>query len=165
MLYTYIQQHLTGQDTLVLSVFPTAIIPAWWTMTSSVVAKMNVVWLTVPQWLYAGHFFVLILCFLCKHDDKSAYNVLEQALWMIPYNWKLVENLSRKHNTREMSILSREFINALNRVNSKGTIRNRKCKDYVYGKWEYWSTMLKIKHFLRHENKVNGMKYHHTVGH
>ena len=35
---------------------------------------------------------------------------------------------------------------------------NRKCQDYLYVKWEYWSTMYKIKHYLRHENKVNENK-------
>ena len=35
---------------------------------------------------------------------------------------------------------------------------NRKCQDYVYVKWEYWNTMCKIKHYLRHENKVNENK-------
>ena len=35
---------------------------------------------------------------------------------------------------------------------------NRKCQDYVYIKWEYWSTMYKIKHYLRYENKVNENK-------
>ena len=35
---------------------------------------------------------------------------------------------------------------------------HRKCQDYVFVKWEYWSTMLKIRHYLRHENKVNGNK-------
>ena len=37
-------------------------------------------------------------------------------------------------------------------------IENRKCQDYVYIKWEYWSTMQKIKPCLRHENKVNENK-------
>ena len=32
---------------------------------------------------------------------------------------------------------------------------NRKCQDHVYMKWEYWSTMQKIKHNYRLENKVN----------
>ena len=31
----------------------------------------------------------------------------------------------------------------------------RKCQDYVYIKWEYWSTMKKIKHSMRHDSKVN----------
>ena len=35
---------------------------------------------------------------------------------------------------------------------------NRKCQDYVYVKWEYWSTILKTKHYLRHENKANKNK-------
>ena len=30
---------------------------------------------------------------------------------------------------------------------------NRKCQDYVYIEIEYRSTMQKIKHYLRHENK------------
>ena len=30
---------------------------------------------------------------------------------------------------------------------------NRKCQDYVYVKWEYWSTMKRIKHYLKHGNK------------
>ena len=29
---------------------------------------------------------------------------------------------------------------------------------YVYIQWEYWSTMEKIKHYLRYENKVNENK-------
>ena len=33
-------------------------------------------------------------------------------------------------------------------------ISNRKCQDYVYIKWEYWSTMKKMEHYFRHENKV-----------
>ena len=33
-----------------------------------------------------------------------------------------------------------------------------KCQDYVYVEIEYWSTMKKIKHYLRHENKVNENK-------
>ena len=37
-------------------------------------------------------------------------------------------------------------------------IENRKCQDYVYIKWEYWSTMQKIKHYLGHGNKVNENK-------
>ena len=32
------------------------------------------------------------------------------------------------------------------------TVSNRKCQDYVYVKWEYRSTMWKIKHYLRHED-------------
>ena len=35
---------------------------------------------------------------------------------------------------------------------------NRKYQGYVSMKWEYWSTKLKIKHHLRHENKVNENK-------
>ena len=35
---------------------------------------------------------------------------------------------------------------------------DKKCPDYVYVKWEYWSTMQKIKHYLRYENKVNKSK-------
>ena len=35
---------------------------------------------------------------------------------------------------------------------------NRKCQDYVYVKWEYWSTMHKIKHYLKHENQINENK-------
>ena len=35
---------------------------------------------------------------------------------------------------------------------------DKKCQGYVYIKWEYWSTMLTIKHYLRHENKVNENK-------
>ena len=35
---------------------------------------------------------------------------------------------------------------------------DRKCQDYVYAKWECLSTMYKIKHNLRHENKVNENK-------
>ena len=35
---------------------------------------------------------------------------------------------------------------------------HRKCPDYIYINWEYWSIMLKIKHYLRHENKVNENK-------
>ena len=36
----------------------------------------------------------------------------------------------------------------------------RKCQDYVYVIWEYYSTMWKIEHYLRHENKVNeGLSY------
>ena len=31
-------------------------------------------------------------------------------------------------------------------------------QDYVYVKWEYWSTIWKIKHHLRHENKVDENK-------
>ena len=41
-----------------------------------------------------------------------------------------------------------------------------KCQDYVCVKWEYWSTMWKIKHYLRHENKVIENKvssYYETV--
>ena len=34
----------------------------------------------------------------------------------------------------------------------------RKCQDYVYIKWEYRSTMQKIKHQKRRENKVNENK-------
>ena len=34
----------------------------------------------------------------------------------------------------------------------------RKCQDHVYIKWEYSSTMLKIKHYLRHGNTVNENK-------
>ena len=30
----------------------------------------------------------------------------------------------------------------------------RKCQDYVYVKREYRGAMWKIKHYLRHENKV-----------
>ena len=29
------------------------------------------------------------------------------------------------------------------------------CEDYVYVIWEYWSTIWKVEHYLRHENKVN----------
>ena len=32
-------------------------------------------------------------------------------------------------------------------------IRNRKCQDYVYVRGECQSTLLKVKHHLRHENK------------
>ena len=35
---------------------------------------------------------------------------------------------------------------------------NTMCQDYVYIKWEYWSTMQKIKHYTRDENKVNEKK-------
>ena len=35
---------------------------------------------------------------------------------------------------------------------------NRKRQGYVYVKWEYYSTMLKIKHYLRHENQVKENK-------
>ena len=35
---------------------------------------------------------------------------------------------------------------------------NRKCQEYVYMKWRYWSTMWKIKHYLTEENKVNDNK-------
>ena len=31
----------------------------------------------------------------------------------------------------------------------------RKCQGYVYVKLEYWSTVKKIKYYLRHENKVH----------
>ena len=34
---------------------------------------------------------------------------------------------------------------------------SRKCQDYVYLTWEYWSTMQKIKHYLRHEHKYIGV--------
>ena len=34
----------------------------------------------------------------------------------------------------------------------------RKCQDYVYVKWEYWSTMQQIEHFLRQDNKVNEIR-------
>ena len=34
----------------------------------------------------------------------------------------------------------------------------KKCQDYVYRKWEHWSAMYKIKHYFRHENKVNETK-------
>ena len=34
----------------------------------------------------------------------------------------------------------------------------RKWQDYVYVKLEYWSSMWNIKHYLRHENKVNENK-------
>ena len=43
-------------------------------------------------------------------------------------------------------------------VNVKTTrnkIADRKCQGHVYIKWEYWSNMQKIKHYLRHENKLN----------
>ena len=35
---------------------------------------------------------------------------------------------------------------------------DRMCQDYVYVKWEYWSAMWNIKHYMRHENKVNENK-------
>ena len=37
-------------------------------------------------------------------------------------------------------------------------VTDRKCQDYVYVKWEYQSTMWKIKQYLRHENKANENK-------
>ena len=42
----------------------------------------------------------------------------------------------------------------------------RKFQDYVYIELEYWSTMKKIKHYLRHENKVNenkGVSYYKAL--
>ena len=30
-------------------------------------------------------------------------------------------------------------------------IGNRKCQDNIYIKWEYWSTMLKMKHYMSHK--------------
>ena len=35
---------------------------------------------------------------------------------------------------------------------------NRKCQHYVYVKWEYQSTMLKMKYCLKRKNKVNENK-------
>ena len=35
---------------------------------------------------------------------------------------------------------------------------NRKCQDYIYVNWEYYSTMQIIKHYFKHENKVNENK-------
>ena len=35
---------------------------------------------------------------------------------------------------------------------------NRKCQGYLYIKWEHQSTMQKIRHYLRHGNKVNENK-------
>ena len=35
---------------------------------------------------------------------------------------------------------------------------DRNCQDNVCMKWEYWSTMQKIKHYKRHQNKVNENK-------
>ena len=35
---------------------------------------------------------------------------------------------------------------------------DRQCQYYACIKWEYWSTMQKIKHNWRHENKVNENK-------
>ena len=35
---------------------------------------------------------------------------------------------------------------------------NKKFQDYVYIKWEYWNTMEEIKHYQRHENKINENK-------
>ena len=40
----------------------------------------------------------------------------------------------------------------------KANEMNRQCQVYVYIKWKYWSTMQRIKHHLRHENKVNENK-------
>ena len=41
--------------------------------------------------------------------------------------------------------------------------QNRKCQDYIYLKWEYWSTMQKVKHYLRYENKVNENQFKHDL--
>ena len=46
---------------------------------------------------------------------------------------------------------------ALKNITSKH-IFDRKYQDYVYIKWKYWSTIEKIKHYLRHENKVKENK-------
>ena len=42
----------------------------------------------------------------------------------------------------------------------KSNLADRKCQDYVYSKWEHQSTMQKIKHYLRHENKVTYLPEH-----
>ena len=44
------------------------------------------------------------------------------------------------------------------------SVSNRKCQKYVLVKTEYRSTMQNIKHYLKHENKVN-KKYHLIVRH
>ena len=42
---------------------------------------------------------------------------------------------------------------------------DRKCQNDVYVKWEYWSAMQKIKHYLRHEYKVAKIKSYHVMRH
>ena len=46
----------------------------------------------------------------------------------------------------------------LNNQSMSGEPSNKKCQDYVYVKWDYQSTMLKMKHYFRHENKINENK-------
>ena len=42
---------------------------------------------------------------------------------------------------------------------------NRNGEDYVYVKGEYQSTLQKLKHYLRHENKVNKIRHYYIVKH
>ena len=58
-----------------------------------------------------------------------------------------------------MITISDNDANNDNDTTTTTTNNNDECQDYVYIKWEYWSTMYKIKHHMRHENKVNEKQY------
>ena len=77
----------------------------------------------------------------------------------ITVNWKdAVYVIRREH--QYLYLINSEIISF---QSNKGIFQwmnatNRMCQDYVYVKWEYRSTMFKIQHCLRHENKVNETK-------
>ena len=97
--------------------------------------------------------------FYCQSDMHHDTSVIQRA--PLPYWW-----LATMHSLQactQMSPLKIEspgdnYLTHAKNLKSYRSMTNRMCQDYVYIKWEYWSTMWKIKHYLRHENKVNENK-------